>query len=62
MSPRDGERVPIVTCTVRGKRLTATSKDKRKWGYVAHSEAEAELMLDAVLDRNYIYPKYWNET
>lgn len=59
MSERDGDQHTIMSCTVKGKRCTAMDKKKDKWSYDAHSEAEAELMCDAVSDRGYILPKFW---
>ena len=55
------DQVEIVTCVAKGKRCIAMDKKKDKWSYDAHSEAEAELMVDAVLDRSYILPEWWKK-
>lgn len=36
-------------------------KKKDKWQYEAHSEAEAEMMVDAVLDRGYVLVAWWRK-
>lgn len=55
------DQVEVMTCAAKGKRCVAMDKKKEKWRYDAHSEAEAELMVDAVLDRGYILKKWWSQ-
>lgn len=55
------DQVEIVTCVTKGKRCVAMDKKKDKWQYEAHSEAEAEMMVDAVLDRGYVLVAWWRK-
>ena len=54
-------RHDIVSCTSKGRTVTALDKKKKKWVFTAHSEAEAELMAEAVVDRGYVFPALWTE-
>jgi hypothetical protein len=60
MRPEDGPRVPTKSCTYKGRVCTALDKKNKKWKYVAHSEAEAELMSDAVDRRGWVLEKFWS--
>jgi hypothetical protein len=53
--------VATISCTAKGKRCIAMDKKKEKWVYDAHSESEAEMMVDAILDRGYILTDWWRK-
>lgn len=57
----DEDKQVIIACTVKGKRCTALDKQRKKWLYDAHSEAEAVLMSEAINDRGYILKKWWRQ-
>lgn len=54
-------KIPTIACTYKGKRCTAIAKDKSKWVMDVHSEAEAELMCEAVVDRGYVKDEFWRK-
>jgi len=55
------DQVIAISCTSKGKRCIATDKKRNKWVYEAHSEAEAEIITEAVADRGYILPQWWRK-
>lgn len=58
---RDTTSHKVISCSAKGKRCVAMDAKKDKWSYDSHSEAEAELMAEAVADRGYILPQWWHK-
>jgi len=56
------DRIPIKSCTVRGKRITALDKKNNKWTYDAPTTGEATNMVDAIEDRGYVTREWWTKT
>lgn len=54
-------KVKIIACSHKGKRCTAIAKNKKKWIHDAQSESEAELLIEAVVDRGWVPEEYWRE-
>lgn len=51
----------VTACTAKGKRCVALDKQRKKWLYDTHSEAEAEIMAEAIADRGYILKQWWRQ-
>lgn len=54
------DRIPVRSCDVRGKTCYVKDKKGKTWKHTAHSEAEADLLAEAVEQRGWITQEYWD--